>query len=396
MKTVFEPTEAAQGVCPERIQRLDGMLQGCVDDGDMAGASILIGRGGKTAHFKAFGTADIAKNIPVQADTLFRIASMTKPITSFAVLQLVEEGRVLLNYPIENYLPEFKDGKVLENLPDSDAFRLVDPKRPMTVRDLLTHTSGLSYGGNEALNAFYRVANVTGGFEGFETLERAVLRLGKMPLAFHPGERWAYGYSTDVLGRLVEVVSGMELDAYFRERILDPLQMNDTYFRLPPEKAARLAQVYTKKEDGSLQTYPAQYPYEPPQLYLSGGAGLSSSIMDYARFCQMTLNGGELDGERILSPRSIELALRNHIGGLDPMGGPGYKFGLGFQIHADPGRSGSPESVGAYGWGGYWHTVFWIDPAKDMFVVKMSQVYPRDHLTDHLKLRPLVYQALLG
>lgn len=220
-------------------------------------------------------------------------------------------------------------------------------------------------------------------------------RLGKMPLQFHPGEGWAYGYSTDVLGRLAEVVSGMELDEYFRTRFFEPLQMNDTHFRLPPGKEKRLAQVYTTAEDGSLQVYPAQYPYEPPQLYLSGGAGLSSTLLDYARFLQMTLNGGELDGERILSPRSIELALENHIGELTPMGGHGFKFGLGFQIHADPGQSGMPSSKGSYEWGGYWHTTFWVDPVKQLIVIKMSQIYPSDHLDDHPKLRYLTYQALL-
>ena len=397
--TNFQPEfvhpPGANGVCPKRISRLDGVFQKYIDDGEMSGASVIIVRNGQTAHLKTYGLADMETGRAVEIDTLFRIASMTKPIASFAVLQLAEEGKLLLNDPIAAYLPAFSGGKVLESVPESDAFRLVDVKRPMTIRHLLTHTSGLCYGGNETLNAFYRVANITGGFEGFETLERAMLRLGKMPLQFHPGEGWAYGYSTDVLGRLVEVVSGMELDEYFRTRFFEPLQMNDTDFRLSPDKAARLAHVYTKAEDGSLQVYPAQYPYAPPQLYLSGGAGLSSTLLDYARFLQMTLNGGELNGERVLSPRSIELALENHIGGWTPMGGPGFKFGLGFQIHVDPGQSGSPSSKGTYEWGGYWHTTFWVDPVKQLIVIKMSQIYPSDHLDDHPKLRHLTYQALM-
>ena len=336
------------------------MFQKHIDDGEMSGASVIIVRNGQTAHLKTYGLADMETGRAVEIDTLFRIASMTKPVTSFAVLQLVEEGKALLNDPIEAYLPEFKNGKVLEEIPDSsDGFRLVDVKRPMTIRHLLTHTSGLCYGGSEPLTAFYRVANVTGGFQGFETLERAMPRLGNMPLQFHPGEGWAYGYSTDVLGRLVEVVSGMELDEYFRTRFFEPLQMSDTHFRLPPGKEERLAQVYTTTEDGSLQFYPAQYPYEAPQFYLSGGGGASRLrcwiTPDFTDDAERRRAGRE----RILSPRSIELALENHIGELTPMGGPGFKFGLGFQIHADPGQSGMPSSKGAYEWGGYWHTTFW-------------------------------------
>ncbi len=426
MASKFDPELVASaesaGLCPNRLQRLDDFYQSYIDEGKLAGASVLIARHSNVAHLATYGMADIEKGRPIAEDTIFRIASMTKPVTSLAVLRLAEEGRLLLNDPIQAYLPEFKDGKVLEEVPDSsDAFRLVDVKRPMTIRHLLTHTSGLIYEPDPAidgplsafyqtLKAFYDVANLNCGLGGWETLERAMHRFGKLPLAFHPGDRWEYGYSIDVLGRLIEVVSGMTLDQYFKTRFFEPLQMNDTDFRLPPEKVDRLATLYIKAADGSLQPYQddpyVPEPYDPSLLFLAGGGGLTSTITDYARFLQMTLNGGELNGERILSPRSIELALANHIGDLNPWDMPGFKFGLGFQIHTDPGLSGSPKSVGSYDWGGWWHTIFWVDPAKEMFAIKMSQycpdVWPEDppddfwpYPVDHPKLRHLTYQALL-
>ena len=217
----------------------------------------------------------------------------------------------------------------------------------------------------------------------FETLERVTPRIGKLPLEFHPGDRWGYGFSIDVLGRLIEVVSGMTLDQYFKTRFFEPLQMDDTDFRLPPEKVDRLATLYRKGEDGSLKPFQDPYvpePYDPSLQFLAGGGGLVSTITDYARFLQMTLNGGELNGERVLSPRSIELARQNHIGDLDPWGGPGFKFGLGFQIHTDPGLSGNPKSVGSYEWGGIFHTIFWVDPLKQLFVIQMSQIASTFHM----------------
>ena len=396
------------GICPKRIARLDDFYQRYIDDGELAGASLLIARRSNIAHLAAYGMADIEKGRPIAEDTIFRIASMTKPVTSLAVLQLAEEGKLLLNDPIADYLPEFSAGKVLESVPESDAFRLVDVKRPMTIRHLLTHTSGLTYDyplDNETLVSYYQVANIHSGLGGFETLERVMRRVGRLPLAFHPGDQWVYGYSTDVLGRLIEVVSGTTLDQYFKTRLFEPLQMNDTAFRLPPEKKDRLAVVYVKAEDGCLQpNQPHQYPYapepyDPSLLYFAGGGGLTSTITDYARFLQMTVNGGELNGERVLSPRSIETALENHIGDFDTgyYGGPGFKFGLGFQIHVDPGQSGSPSSKGTYEWGGWWHTIFWVDPSKEMFVIKMSQYSPGEswvYPDDEQNLPDMIYQAL--
>jgi CubicO group peptidase (beta-lactamase class C family) len=322
---------------------------------------------------------------------------MTKPITSVAVMMLVEEGRVLLNHPVARYLPEFSDPKVLERVGDDGGFRLVEPKRPMTVRHLLTHTSGLTYGegnGDEVLASYYRVASIAGSFGGSESLSTAVGRIGRLPLLFHPGESWAYGFSTDVLGRLVEVVSGVDLAEFFQTRIFDPLGMHDTHFYLPPVKVGRLARVYTRTGSGDLEWFPAEYPYDGPSAFLSGGAGLTSSILDYARFLQMMSQRGTLNGERIVGPRTVDLMTGNHIGEGITTHGPGYGFGLGFDVHADPGLSGSPKGVGSYAWGGYWHTGFWVDPGAELFVIMMAQLIPSDHVDTGEKLPHLVYQAL--
>ena len=398
----FDPTAivAAEslGLCPERLQRLDGLFRAYVDNGDMAGAATLVARRGRIAHLGTFGMAHREEGRVMAADTLFRIASMTKPITSVAVMMLVEEGRVLLNDPVARYLPEFADAKVLERAGDEGAFRLVEPLRPMTVRHLLTHTSGLTYGdaeGNEVMASYYRVANIAGSFGGAETLAAAAGRIGRLPLAFHPGEKWAYGFSTDVLGRLVEVVSGVDLAEFFQTRIFQPLGMDDTHFSLPSGKVGRLARVYTRKESGGLEWFPAEYPYDGPSAYLSGGAGLTSSILDYARFLQMMLQRGTLNGERILGPRTVDLMTTNHIGAGVTTHGPGYGFGLGFDVHADPGLSGSPKGVGSYAWGGYWHTGFWVDPGAELCAIMMAQLVPSDHVDTGEKLPHLVYQALL-
>ena len=397
----FDPTEIvapeAAGLCPTRLERLREAFQAYVDNGDLAGAATLIARRGRVAHLGTFGMAHREEGRPVAADTLFRIASMTKPITSVAVMMLVEEGRLLLNAPVATYLPEFSDARVLERAGDEAAFRLVEPARPMTVRHLLTHTSGLTYGDGDELLAsyYYRVANIFGSFGGPETLAAAVSRIGRLPLLFHPGAGWAYGFSTDVLGRLVEVVSGVDLATFFHTRIFDPLGMEDTHFYLPADKVQRLARVYSKTENGDLEWYRAEYPYEGPSAYLSGGAGLTSSMLDYARFLHMMLGRGVLNGERILGSRTVDLMTVNHIGKVDMMHGPGYRFGLGFDVHADPGLSGSAKSAGSYAWGGYWHTTFWVDPAAEMFVIMMAQVFPSDHVDSGEKLPQLVYQALL-
>ena len=383
------------GMSSSRLARLSDATQGYVDRGEMAGASTLVARGGRIAHMGCFGLADIERDDPIQPDTLFRIASMTKPITSVAVMMLFEEGRVALNAPIERYLPELGGAQVLVQDDSSEGYHLEPARRSMTTRHLLTHTSGYTYGDEDALRELYRQARIPGGFENSDdTIEAAVQRLGDTPLLFHPGEGWAYGGSTDVLGRLVEVASGQALDVFFRERILHPLGMMDTHFFLSEAQIPRLAAVYSKADDGSLQRVESDYPHNGPGKLFMGGAGLCSTITDFARFAQMMLNGGRLGDARLLSRRTVELIRDNHTAGLTTGHGEGYGFGLGFCVHTDAGHTGDIRPQGAYFWGGYWHTTFWIDPVEDLFAIKMAQVCPADHLDDHEAFPPLVYGAI--
>ena len=401
----FDPCEIvapeAVGLCPRRLERLNDLFRGYVDSGDMAGAATLIARRGRVAHLGTFGMAHREEGRPTATDTLFRIASMTKPITSVAVMMLIEEGRLVLTDPVERHLPEFSDAKVLEPVGEDGAFRLVDPKRPMTVRHLLTHTSGLTYGqGHGLLDSYYRVANVTGSFGGPEPLSAVVSRIGRVPLLCHPGERWEYSYSTDVLGRLVEVASGADLAGFFRTRIFDPLGMADTHFFLPPEKVQRLARVYGKTSGGEggsagLEWFPAEYPYEGPSAYLSGGAGLTSSILDYARFLQMMLDRGTLNGERILGPRTVDQVTVNHVGDVTTHG-PGFGFGARLRRaprsrafravrRASAPTPGEVTGTPASGW----------TPRAELFVITMTQLFPSDHVRTGEQVPPLIYQALL-
>ncbi|MBT5715021.1 beta-lactamase family protein [Candidatus Poribacteria bacterium] len=383
------------GMSSARLERLSQAMQGYIDRQEMAGAATLIARRGKIVHVGSFGMANIARAEPTDPSTLYRIASMTKPITSVAVMMLFEEGRVHLNDPIENYLPELGDVQVIARDDSPDGYHVEPARNPVTVRHLLTHSSGYTYGDPEPLGECHRKAGIPAGFENTDdTIGAAVKRLGAVPLLFHPGEGWAYGVSTDVLGRLVEVVSGSSLDAFFEARILAPLGMSDTHFFLPAEKVARLASVYTRRDSGALEHVESDYPYKGPGTLFMGGAGLCSTITDYARFLQMMLNGGHLGDARLLSRRTVDLVRENHVGDLHAAERPGYGFGLGFAVHADAGRSSDILPVGSYLWGGYWHTTFWIDPVEELIAIKMSQVFPADHLDDHQALQPLVYGAI--
>ncbi|MEO2006070.1 MAG: serine hydrolase domain-containing protein [Candidatus Poribacteria bacterium] len=384
------------GMSSVRLERLSAAMQGYVDRGEMAGAATLVARRGKIVHVGSFGMANIARRDPIDPGSIYRIASMTKPITSVAVMMLFEEGRLHLNDPIAKHLPELGDAHVLVE-DDSDAGHHLEPAQAsVTVRHLLTHTSGYTYAENGPIADAHRANRVSAGFDNIDdTIGAWTKRLGSVPLLFEPGEGWEYGVSTDALGRLVEVVSGKALDVFFIERILDPLGMVDTHFFLPPEKVGRLADVYSWGEGGAPTKVKSDYPYNGPGSLFMGGAGLCSTITDYARFCQMMLNGGSLGSHRLLSRRTVELMRQNHVGDLDVMAGPGYGFGLGFAVHTDAGASGNVRPVGTYYWGGYWHTTFWLDPVEELLAIKMSQVgYPADHLDDHEAFQALVYGAI--
>ena len=394
----------------QRLERVDGLMQDFVDRKQISGVVALIARHGKIAYCKSFGMMDEGK--AMSHDAIFRIASMTKPVTSVAVMMLVEEGLLLLNDPVSKYLPEFKNAVVLvSDGPGEDQFHLVPAKREITIRHLLNHTSGISYAfwGRKHLYSLYTKAGISDGLVQTEgTIAEGVQRIAMMPLMNHPGEAWEYGLNTDVLGRLVEVVSGMPLDRFFQERILSPLGMEDTYFFLPEEKLSRFSAVYTPNEQGGIDKLPEEpvrmgpvlfsssWHYEGPRTYFSGGAGLVSTAADYVRFLQMLLNGGKLESVRLLGPKTVELMRRNHIGELDIfLRDPGYKFGLGFAVLDDPNRSGRIESKGEYNWSGFFYTRFWIDPQEDLIGIMMTQIRPNRHLDLDEKFRVLTYQAIM-
>jgi CubicO group peptidase (beta-lactamase class C family) len=392
------------GLSAERLARIRPVIQQAVDQGKIAGAVTLVLRNGRVAHLEAVGQMDEGK--PMRADALFRIASMSKAVTSVAVMMLYEEGRFLLDDPIGKYIPEFKGAQVAVPSSEKQSVDLVPATKSITIRHLLTHTSGITYRfiGANPWAKLYQEAGINDGLAQTDlTLADNIKRLAKLPLMHQPGERFSYGLSTDVLGYLVEVVSGMTLDEFFRRRIFEPLRMTDTGFYPIESKLDRLAAVYNQLPDGHVKrlddevvdrgylVYSASYPYKGAKRYYSGGAGLVSSINDYGRFLQMLLNGGELDGARILGRKTVELMTANHVG--DLFGAQG--FGLGFSIVRDLGKGNEPGSVGQYGWGGFFYTNFFVDPKEKMIGLFMSQLYPANEVKLHERFRALAYQAIV-
>ena len=403
------------GISSERLHRLEALMQSYVEKHEVAGVVTLIARRGKIAHFGTFGMADLGKQKPMKEDTIFRIASMTKPITSVAALMLYEEGAFLLNDPVSRYIKEFAEPEVLVPHPSSktnaQGFSLVPANREITIRHLLSHTSGITYGFMERPQLFdlYREADISDGLsETTGTIGEMVRRLSDLPLYSQPGEQAEYGLSTDVLGYLIEVVSGEPLDEFFRKRIFEPLGMTDTHFRLPEEKQHRLASVYTPTEEGGITILPegpvdmgparfsATYPYKGPGTFFSGGAGLVSTAQDYAHFLQMLLNGGSSGDVRILSQKSIELMTVNHIGDMEMLfSTPGQRFGLGFAIVTDLGQYGELGSLRNYSWGGFFNTGFWVDSEEELFAIILTQLYPKDHSSIQAKFGTMVYQSII-
>lgn len=387
------------GMSPDRLQVLTDAMRGYVDSGKLPGTVLLVLKDGKTAYFEAFGDLDRESGVPMPKDAIFRIASQSKAITSVGVMILQEQGKLLITDPVGDYLPEFKKTTVAVPL-EGGGYEVVDAKRPITIRDLLTHTAGIGYGGGVASDR-WEAAGIQGWYfaDRDEPIGATVARMASLPFDAHPGEQWVYGYNTDILGALVERVSGMPLDEFLRVNILEPLGMNDTHFYLPPEKADRLAVVYSMNDDGELERAPepggmvGQGAYvNGPRKSFSGGAGLLSTASDYARFLQMLLNGGELDGKRILSPKSVQLMTVDHLDGIPFREGQG--FGLGFWVRKDVGAAGLHGSVGEYGWGGAYHSQYWVDPAERLVVVHLTQLIPAGSFNDHDRVRAMIYSAL--
>jgi len=391
------------GFSAERLTRIDHILQQYIDSNWIMGAVALIAQKGDIVYNRAFGTNDIDKQSALQKDAIFRIASQTKAITSVAVMMLFEEGKFLLDDPISKYIPSFSTPRVLSSFNETDSSYTSNPaSNEITIRHLLTHTSGLGYAqiGSPQMNAIYAKAGIEAGFLPHKMiLADAIDKLGKLPLEYNPGEKWNYSLSVDVLGRLVEVISGLTLDEFFRKRIFEPLGMNDTYFNLPKEKQKRLVNVFTERPTDkqltlwTADTFPEltiDYPINNNGYY-AGGAGLVSTITDYARFLQMMLNEGEYGDKRLLSPHTIKIMTANQIGDLSL----GYnKFGLGFEITTDKGMAKLGQSEGSFAWGGFFGTSYWADPKEQLLALLFIQQYPFSHGELHDKFKVLVYQAL--
>jgi CubicO group peptidase (beta-lactamase class C family) len=393
---------ASENFSEERLTRIDQMLQENIDKGFTCGAVGLIARDGKIIYNKAFGWDDVTKKSPLKTDNIFRIASQTKAITSVAVMILFEEGKFLLDDPISKYIPAFAHPKVLDKFNERDSsYTTIPAVREVSIRDLLTHTSGIDYAqiGSEKMKAIYSKAKIPAGFVSDKLLlANEITKLGTLPLVHQPGDGFTYGLNVDVLGYLVEVVSGKSLDQFFKERIFNPLGMNDTYFYLPSSKFSRLVTVNTedkehrlkKWDENTFQGVSADYP-KSNGTYYAGGAGLVSTIQDYATFLQMLLNDGEYNGQRILAKRTVELMTTNQIGDL-VLGA--NKFGLGFEITTRNGQSKLGVSEGSFSWGGFFGTIYWADPKEKLVCLLFMQQWPLSHGEIQDKFRALVYQAM--
>ncbi|HEY0678080.1 MAG TPA: serine hydrolase domain-containing protein [Chitinophagaceae bacterium] len=400
-----ESNPESAGFSAERLTRIDKVMNEAVEKGQMNGGVAMIIRDGKIAYYKSFGYNDVAVKQPLQKDAIFRIASQTKAITSVAVMMLFEEGRFLLDDPVSNFIPEFKNPTVLDKYNAADTtYTTVPAKREVTIRDLLTHSSGIGYAqiGTAQQNAIYYKAGVVGGIAVDKVkLADKMKVLGKLPLFHQPGEKWTYGLNTDVLGYLVEVVSGISLDEFFRKRIFGPLGMKDTYFYLPKEKHSRLVNLYTEDSTGmAMRMAPTiqingEFNRDFPitnGTYFSGGAGLSSTIYDYAIFLQMLLNGGTYNGKRLLSRNSVRMMTMNQIG--DHQRNATDKFGLGFGIVTERGSGVIPLNEGSYEWGGMYATTYWVDPKEKLIGLFYRNIYPTRHRALGNKYKVLVYQAI--
>ena len=396
----FEPVIPEEaGFSSERLARLTAVLTGYAEQQRMSGGVAMVLRDGNAVYFESFGFRDVEAADPMPKDAIFRIASQTKAIVSVAVMMLQEEGKLLIGDPVGKYLPEYST--TLVAVSDGEGgFTIEDARRPITIRDLLTHTAGIGYGYGTAAD-LWEDAGIQGWYfsDRDEPIRETVRRIAALPQVAHPGERFVYGYATDILGALVEVIGGMPLDEFLTRSIFEPLAMNDTHFYLPEAKTGRLAVVYsategpgiTRAADPGGSVGQGHY-VNGPRKSFSGGAGLLSTANDYARFLQMMLNGGVLDGQRILSPKTVELMTVNHLAGIPFRDGVG--MGLGFDVVEHVGARGTPGSVGDYGWGGAYHSTYWVSPADRLVVVFFTQLIPATGSDIHGKLRVLIYQAM--
>ncbi len=405
--TIIENT----GFSPERLGRISTLMQRYVDDGKLAGIIATVARRGQTVYLEKFGMMDIEANKPMQFDAIFRIASMTKPITSVAIMTLYEEGYFNLNTPVSEFIPGFKEPRVYVGEGRDESYYWTDADRPITFRHLFTHTAGLSYGWNEEdpVDRQYQKLQRESNLDPAKmTVKDLVEALTELPLAFQPGTRWRYSYAIDVLGYIIEIISGKPLDVFLKERLFEPLGMVDTDFYVPTAKADRLCALYGHPDNVStlqrIESSPIHSNIFQKPSFLSGGGGLVSTVHDYARFAQMLVNGGELDGERILSPTTVALYSINHMPEAAlPYGFAegedlyhwGYGYSLGTRVLMDVSKTGLPGSVGEFGWDGAFSTYFWVDPKEALYGLLMLQHQPNAYYPIAPQFKQLTYQALV-
>ncbi len=392
---VADPADV--GMSKERLARLDAVMHSYVDKEMLSGVQTAIMRRGELVHFDSYGYEDMDTEDPIKENSIWRIYSMTKPIVSVGLMMLYEQGLFQLDDPVARYIPAFKDMQVYH-----EGEGLKPAENPIRIVDILRHTSGIGYGWGRGtyVDSVYQSVD----FFSMKTTEELNEVLASAPLYFEPGTAWRYGLSVDISGRLIEVLSGMPLDEYLDQKILAPLGMNDTSFEVPDDKEDRFVSNYQPQQDGSLKLidHPSWSPYTKEVTHFSGGGGLVSTTPDYLRFCQMLINEGELDGNRILSPKTIELMTDNHTEGIQHHpGGPvvlpamGNDFGLGFSIVTDLAETRATGSEGIYGWGGLAGTFFRIDPEEELIYIMMIQLVPNAHLKARARFQTMVYQALI-
>ena len=393
------------GFSKKRLERItDHLERNYVAPGKIPGCQVAVARHGQLAYFRSLGSMDLERGRPMQDDTIFRIYSMTKPITSIALMQLYERGLFQLNDPVHRVIPAWRDHRVYVS-GEGENIVTRAPARPMTFRHVLSHTAGLSYGGSEhPVDKVYQALAINRS-KG-ETLQTFIDKLAKVPLHFAPGERWMYSYATDVCGHLVEALSGEPLDRYFQNHIFGPLGMTDTAFSVAPEKIDRFAANYQRKRDKSLELIddPERSTYARPPSFLSGGGGLTGTTADYLRFCEMLRNRGDLDGERIIGSRTLDLMTKNHlaggrdltrmaVGAFSETAYEGVGFGLGFAMSLSEVETGA-LGEGDFYWGGAASTIFWVDPKEDLSVVFMTQLMPSATFNFRGQLKNIIYSAI--
>ena len=407
-RRLIEAAPEDVGMSSARLENVSKLVQGYIDDRKLAGAISMVARRGRVVHFETYGNMDAEAAKPMATDTIFRMYSMTKPIASVALMTLYEEGRFQLDDPASKFIPEFKGLKVFAR-GTADSYEVRDPAREMTVRDLLMHTSGLvSSGATRPVSQLYQQAGLRGSSSD-GTLADFVAKLSKLPLHCDPGAQWNYGVSTDLVGYLCEVIGGKRFDHFLEERIFSRLGMEDTAFAVPAAKVHRFAANYRPGAAGEagyvLTDAPTASPYSQPRTYLSGAGGLVSTASDYMRFCKMLANGGDLDGERILGPRTLKLMTMNHLPGgrdLAAMNGEGPSetardgigFGLGFAVLLDPTAAQIIGTPGEYYWGGAASTAFFVSPAEDLIMIFLTQLQPSSTYPVRRELRAAIYGAI--